>query len=368
MFWLIFTTIITICHFLVFWRASSIPFFQRQLPRRVLVTIGLLLWLLFISGLFYGHSHDTIVSYWLEMGGMIWMGTLFLLTSSLLVVEIVTGCGWFFPSLASAFRGFALVVGLVLSGIALHQGTKAPVVSNFEVIMPSLPPALDGTVVVAMSDLHLGTLQREEWLAARIAQVREMRPDLVLLVGDIFEGHGGKHPRNQPIQRLRSMTAPMGVWGVPGNHEFYGGPPTIRAMEEGGIRLLRDSWAEVRPGLVLAGVEEHTFSRKPEDGAGLITKALSGRPPGATILLSHKPRRAEEAAKNGVQLMLSGHTHNGQIWPFNYLVARFFPLLAGRYQVNNMPVLVCRGTGTWGAPMRLWQPGEIMKITLHSLP
>jgi len=189
----------------------------------------------------------------------------------------------------------------------------------------------------------------------------------VLLVGDIFDGHGG-NPSKQLSQRLHTLTAPLGVWGVPGNHEFYGGPQTIKALEEGGVKLLRNSWAEVRPGLILAGVEEHTFSRKPEDGAGLITNALAGRPPGATLLLSHKPWRAEEAAADGVALMLCGHTHGGQIWPFNYLVARFFPLLAGRYTVANMAILVCRGTGTWGPRMRLWQPGEIMKITLRSGP
>lgn len=365
MFVLIFTTVISICHLFVFWRAASIPFFQRGLPRHGLTIAGLLLWLLFVTGRLYGHGHGTTLSYWLEMGGMTWMGTLFLLTSSLLAVELLTGCGWFLPRLAPALRGFALAIGLLFSGIALQQGTRAPVVEDYEVTLPGLPATLDGTVVVAMSDMHLGTLRGEEWLAARISQVRQLHPDLVLLVGDIFEGHR-ENPRNQSIQLLRTMTAPLGVWGVPGNHEFYGGPKTIRALEDGGVRLLRNAWAEIRPGLILAGVEEHTSSRRPEDGAGLITRALAGRPPGAAILLSHKPWRTGEATENGVELMLCGHTHAGQIWPFNYLVERFFPLLAGQYKVDRMTVLVCRGTGTWGAPMRLWRPGEIMKITLRA--
>ena len=367
MFGIIFTAVVTICHLYVFWRFYSIPFIQRNITRRCLASTGLILWLLFVIGRLYGQSHDTTLAYWLEMGAMTWLGTLFLLTSGQLAVELLTGGGRLLPCLAPPLRGVALVASLIMAGIALHQGTSRPVVDDFTVAMPGLPAQLDGTVVVAMSDLHLGTLHREEWLAARIAQVRELHPDLVLLAGDIFDGHG-EHHRDQVIKLLQTMTAPLGVWGVAGNHEFYGGPPTIQALEEGNVKMLRNSWAEVRPGLLLAGVEEQTFSRQPADGAGRITKALAGRPSGATILLSHKPWLAEEAAKHGVDLMLSGHTHGGQIWPFNYLVQRFFPLLAGRYKVNGMPVLVCRGTGTWGAPMRLWQPGEIMKITLRAEP
>ena len=77
---------------------------------------------------------------------------------------------------------------------------------------------------------------------------------------------------------------------------------------------------------------------------------------------------APTAASNGVGLMLCGHTHNGQIWPFNYLVKMRFPLLTGRYDVNGMTVIVSRGAGTWGPRMRLWQPGEILRITLRAKP
>ena len=95
-------------------------------------------------------------------------------------------------------------------------------------------------------------------------------------------------------------------------------------------------------------------------------KALSGRPPGATVFLSHTPWETEKAAGAGAGLMLSGHTHGGQIWPFSYMVRLRYPLLGGRYDVNGMTVIVCRGTGTWGPRMRLWRPGEILRITLRS--
>ncbi len=84
------------------------------------------------------------------------------------------------------------------------------------------------------------------------------------------------------------------------------------------------------------------------------------------ILMSHSPLEAVRASEAGVDLMLSGHTHGGQIWPFNYLVRLNNPFVAGRYQVGGTAVIVSRGTGTWGPRMRLWRRGEILKIVLRS--
>ncbi|MCJ7596519.1 MAG: metallophosphoesterase, partial [Desulfobacterales bacterium] len=112
-------------------------------------------------------------------------------------------------------------------------------------------------------------------------------------------------------------------------------------------------------------VDDLTARRRNGQGGEPISQALVGRPPGATILLSHTPWQAERIAKAGVGLMLSGHTHGGQIWPFDYLVRSRYPLLEGRYEVNGMTVIVCRGTGTWGPRMRLWRPSEILSVTFR---
>jgi predicted MPP superfamily phosphohydrolase len=210
--------------------------------------------------------------------------------------------------------------------------------------------------------MHLGSQLGDQWLAARIAQVNAQRPDLVVLLGDIFEGHGP--PKDQLIATFKGLSAPLGIWAVPGNHEFHGGGD-MRLFEGVSFKLLRSGWAEVRPGLVLSGVDDLTSRRRRGQGGDPISQALVGRPPGATILLSHTPWQAERAAKAGVGLMLSGHTHGGQIWPFDYLVRNRYPLLEGRYEVNGMTVIVCRGTGTWGPRMRLWRPSEILHVTLR---
>jgi hypothetical protein len=136
--------------------------------------------------------------------------------------------------------------------------------------------------------------------------------------------------------------------------------------EEAGVVWLRDHRIELRPGLVLAGVDDLTTRFYRGETVDVLDTVLQGRPPGATILLSHSAWQAEQAADSGVGLMLSGHNHGGQIWPFGYLVQHFYPLLAGRYEVGRMSVIVSRGTGLWGPRMRLWLPGEIIVVTLRS--
>ena len=101
--------------------------------------------------------------------------------------------------------------------------------------------------------------------------------------------------------------------------------------------------------------------------ADRVRQLLAAKPAGdASLFLSHRPQMLNEAASAGIGLMLCGHTHGGQIWPFSYVVARMNPLLAGRYEIDGMPVIVSRGAGTWGPRMRLWPPGEILRITLRA--
>jgi hypothetical protein len=330
----------------------------------LLIAAGALLWALFFIGRVYGHSGTGALAFVTEFFGMIWMGVLLLLFISLLAADIITLFGFLLPRIAPLIRTWALVAGVVLSIVALVQGLRPPVVQSYEVRLADLPREMDKTVLVAMSDLHLGSLIGKRWLAARVAQVREQRPDLVVFLGDLFEGHG--QPQDGLLSVLRSISAPFGVWAVTGNHEFHGDNNSIHLFDETGIKLLRNRWVELRPGFILAGVDDLTAQYRAGLGGDFMLPALSGRPPGATILLSHTPWQAEKAARAGANLMLCGHTHGGQIWPFGYLVRRTYPLLAGRYEVDGMSVIVSRGTGTWGPRMRLWHPGEILRITLRT--
>jgi predicted MPP superfamily phosphohydrolase len=224
---------------------------------------------------------------------------------------------------------------------------------------------LNGTVAVALSDLHLGSHIGGRWLRARVGQVLAERPDVVFLLGDVFDGHGLSV--EEIVPEMQRLTAPLGVWVVNGNHDRYGRNNAGEFIfDSAGIRVLHDSSAVLAPGLIVAGVDNLSGRGRSGRGEETVSKALANRPEGATVFLSHLPLYADAAAEMGVGLMLSGHTHGGQIWPFGYLVEREYPLLAGQYDVGGMTVIVSRGAGTWGPRMRLWQPGEILHLTLYA--
>ena len=363
MFGTVLLSVITVLHLYLFWRAASVPLVKQRVPRAALVGTGAVLWTVFLLGRVIGHGGTGIAAAVLEFLGMNWMAALFLMFVPLLAVDLLTLFGLLLPRRSPSFRGWALLLGLALSLIALFQGLRPPVVENYEARLSGLPGSLDGTVIVALSDTHLGSQLGERWLSARVAQVRGLRPDLVVLLGDIFEGHG---PDLDPLlDHFERLSAPMGVWAVLGNHEFHGGE-SARLMEEAGFRLLRNRWEQVRPGLVLAGVDDLTSWHRRGRRGDPLSKALKGRPAGATILLSHSPLEVERAARAGVDLMLAGHTHGGQVWPFDYLVQSRYGLLEGSYDVGGMIAIVSRGAGSWGPRMRLWAPGEIVRVTLRS--
>jgi predicted MPP superfamily phosphohydrolase len=348
----------------VCWRAASVPVLDRHVSRQCFVGSGFVLWVVVYLARTWAHHGTGPLAETLEFAGMTCLGVVFLCAISLLAVDLGSGFGLLLPRWAPTLRGCALVTGGLLSSLALVQGLRAPAVVSYEVELPSLPAALDGTLLVAMSDTHVGGLVGERWMAARIAEVQALNPDLVVFLGDMFEGPGDAAG---DLPALRHLRAPLGKWFVAGNHEFHreaGGG--IDILERAGFRRLADAWAEAAPGLIVAGVDYRSSHGSRDLEGEPIEHALAGRPAGAAVFLSHAPRQAEMARRAGAELMIAGHTHGGQIWPFGYLVRTVYPLLAGRYSVNGMPVIVCRGTGTWGPRMRLWHRGEILRITLRA--
>ena len=368
MFHTILLTAWTLFHLYIVGRALSLPIFKRPVHRLVLVLAIVILWTSYFLPGIADRIGAGFASSWLEQFSMNWLGTSFLLFTCLLIVDLVTLFGILFKKYRTHIRASAFVAGILLSIFALYQGYRAPVVREYEIRLANLPSKYDDLVLVAVSDLHVGTFLDETWLAQRVNQVNALKPDVVVLLGDFFEGDNRDERKRSMIDLFRKISAPLGVFGVTGNHESYGGlDSTIQFLEEAGVQMLRNQWREPEPGIVIAGVDDGHGRNQTADAGGKIERALAGRPDSsAVIFLSHRPVGAEKAAAAGVGLMLCGHTHGGQLWPFYYISAMYNPLMAGEYVINGMPVIVSRGTGTWGPRMRLWYPSEILRIVLKS--
>jgi len=281
-------TIWSVMHLYVFWRVASVPWVSAHLSRAGLVAIALALWASYPVARILDSSGVEAVARPLEFLGATWIGVLFLLLVAVLVADIITLGGWLLPGLAPRIRGWAVVVAGALAVAALAQGLRPPVVREHEVRLAGLPRDRDGLVLVVISDLHLGTLIGQGWMARLIGRISDLRPDLVVLAGDVVDGNVSQAEALRPV--LATLRAPLGVWAVTGNHEYYAGVERcVRLLQDAGYNVLRDGWAEPVPGLVLAGVDDLTARRQFGRGDHPVEQALANRPSGATILLSHSP-------------------------------------------------------------------------------
>ena len=258
-------------------------------------------------------------------------------------------------------RSLAVGVGGVVAGLSalgVRNALGAVQVKEVEVRLRGLPAALAGFKLVQISDVHVGALLRKDWVGQVVDRIRSLSPDLVAITGDLVDG---------TVDELREHVAPLarieakhGVFFSTGNHDHYSGAEAWCAhLPTLGVQPLRNRRVSIAPGLELAGIDDPS-------GAPDLAKALAGRDPSlALVLLAHQPRQFAEAARNGVGLTLSGHTHGGQIWPFSWLVALAQPYLAGLHARGESQLYVSRGTGFWGPPMRVLAPAEITLIRLQ---
>ncbi|MFA6089803.1 MAG: metallophosphoesterase, partial [Candidatus Woesearchaeota archaeon] len=189
-----------------------------------------------------------------------------------------------------------------------------------------------------------------------IEKTNSLNPDVVVITGDFVDGSGKLSIKT--FEQLNNIKAP--TFMVMGNHEFYEGEQrVIDLLSETKVKVLRNE-SELIKGINIIGLD---YSENKSYVAEHL-KNIEFNNSKPTILLNHVPMGYEDAAKSGVKLQLSGHTHNGQIFPFTLLVKARFPKINGLYNIDNLSLYVSPGTGTWGPPMRLGSKNEITVLKL----
>ncbi len=268
-------------------------------------------------------------------------------------------------------RGTALVAGVAALGTVgygMRTALGPPVIEPVNVTLPKLDPRLSGLRFAVVSDIHLGPLTGIGHTERIVRMINELEADVVAIVGDLVDG---------PVAELgtlakpfRSLESRYGAYFVTGNHEYYtaNGPEEwVKELDQLGVRSLRNERVEIRhQGAVLdlAGVND-IYGANVNDGPD-FDKALGGRDASrSTVLLAHQPVQVERAKDYGVDLQLSGHTHGGQIVPFNLVVPLQQPVVSGLATVGGVQVYVTRGAGFWGPPVRVGAPPEITLLELR---
>jgi predicted MPP superfamily phosphohydrolase len=260
--------------------------------------------------------------------------------------------------------------GLALLGMRTALGPVE--IKQVRVQLRRLPRAQHGTRIVQLTDMHVGPTRGRAFVEEIVRRTNELSADIVAITGDLVDG--SVNDLREAVAPLGDLRARFGVFFVTGNHEYFSGAEEwSQELRRIGLRVLHNERVTIGEGAAafdLAGVDDYSAQRYggvPHSQA--LARALAGRDPQRElILLAHQPRSIVLGEPLGVGLQLSGHTHGGQMWPFNYLVRLQQPFVAGLFRHGGSQIYVSRGTGYWGPPMRLAVPPEITEVTLESAP
>lgn len=238
----------------------------------------------------------------------------------------------------------------------------SPVVRNYSITIPKHAPKLQKLRIAMASDMHFGTLSGVAHLKRLIKEVNALEPDIILLPGDIIDDDPEPFIKKKMGNTMAQLHAPLGVYGVLGNHEYYGGaiPAFVTEMDRIGIKILQDSVLKVADSFYLVGRKDKTDKERK-----LIKELTSDLDPSMpVIMMDHQPTQLTEAEQHQVDLILSGHTHRGQMAPNHLITKKVFELDWGYLQKNQLHAIVSSGYGFWGPPLRIGSRSEIIQIEI----
>jgi len=336
----------------------------------------LLLVVLYVSipaGFLLGRVLPNAFTRALQLVARLWMGCFAILLTAVVftdlaagVVHLTGGGGWYLahrPEVA-----LALTCGAV--GYAVWRARFGLVIEQVEVPLTGLGRGMDGLRIVQLSDVHIGELLDRRFMQQIVDRVNALTPDVIAITGDLVDGK--VEDLRHDVEPLSQLRATLGAYYVIGNHELYWNAREWMEEVRGlGLTVLHNEHRLLTRGgaqLALGGVPDVTSEGFLPELPSRPDLAFEGAPAGVPrVLLAHQPKSAEAAARAGVALQLSGHTHAGQIFPFNLFVRLQQPVVRGLKRLNGLWIYTHRGTGYWGPPMRLGAPPEIAVLTLRSV-
>lgn len=309
--------------------------------------------------------------------GSFWLGAMVYFVLAILAIDFARMINHFVPIFPSIFYAdyqktkliaLFITTGLVLVTItAAFINARNPRITYLDLDIAKKMQGSKTLKIAMASDIHLGTLVGKRGASKLVEMLNGLHPDIILLAGDLVDEDLKPVIRRNLGETLKNLSAPLGVYAITGNHEYIGGAPeAIAYLTAHNIKFLQDTVVLIDNRFYLVGREDRDkprFTGKPRKPLADVIRGTDPSVP--LVLMDHQPFQLSKAQELGVDLQLSGHTHHGQIWPFNYITNAIYEVSRGYKKIGNTNVYVSCGYGTWGPPMRLGNRPEVVSVTLH---
>lgn len=288
--------------------------------------------------------------------GSIWLVFTLYMVLALLVTDIAR---LFLP----AFKPYGFITSISFTASLLVYGYlnyKHPDINHIDI---TLEKSLNGNPmkVVAISDVHLGNGTRKPQLKKFVQMINAEQPDLIVIGGDLIDNSLLPLYQQKMAEELNQLKAPMGIYLVPGNHEYISGIEECeRFLKNTPIHLLRDSIVTLPNGLQIIGRDDRS-NRRRTPITDLMKKVDTAQP---TLLLDHQPYEVAKKDSLGIDIQFSGHTHHGQVWPMSLLVDNMYEQSHGYRRWTHSHVYVSSGLSLWGPPFRIGTDSDMVVLTI----
>lgn len=250
-----------------------------------------------------------------------------------------------------------LSVGVVVAG-AINLNTIQ--ISKYEIEVPAKSSKRDHLQIAFVADFHIQQTTSLSYVEQFVRKVNALQPDILLYGGDIVEGDRENETTAAVEAALRTIATKYGVYGVVGNHEFYGGQEQGSFFKRAGITLLCDTIVKIDNSFYLAGRYDQHFGRR-KTIQELLKSITTDLP---VILMDHRPTQLQEISQTAVDVQFSGHTHNGQLFPLNFIIHNMYELSWGYRKIRNTNFFVTSGLRLWGPPVKTAGKSEIMLVDI----
>lgn len=324
--------------------------------------VFLFLFLSVVAASYLIHKSDNLFTRWYYIVSAFWIGVLVNFFLAIILVLILKFTTPFLNISLSifAYRLIFFAVAILLSIYGAYCA-RYPKITEYTVMIKDLPAEWDNKTIVQISDAHLGPIYRQYFFNRVMDRIAKIKPEAVFITGDLFDGMEADFSWfDEPFNKINP---PQGIYYSYGNHDLYLGFARVKEILKGSPVIILDNKMQEVSGLQIIGIN-YSFE-KDFDLEKNILDQVNYNKNKPSLLLFHAPKNIGLARSAGIDLQLSGHTHDGQLFPFNFLAKWAHQGFGyGFFQKDDFTLIVSRGVGTWGPPLRTAGPSEIVKIVL----